>query len=302
MTMATRQTRGGAGSRAGTARRAPSGKRVSTRIRISLATAALLTATAVTAGIELAGATPAAPTLSPQSMAAALTVNGDSVPVREFELFVDQDRAAAFAYFQQHYQDADKAGFWTMPYGGQTPRQYLFKLAVADTVRTTVQQALGRTYGLTPGGGYAAFLLAWKAENGRRLQAVAEHQPVYGPVRYTEANYFTYLFDELTTNLQAALVKAKVITVTSAELHRFYLAHPGDFKGPASGRGLDSGTIGPVAAPTTAPFSQVKAQVQQEYVQQRYDEYITGLTGKASVHIDSGTLAALSVDEAGAKH
>jgi hypothetical protein len=76
----------------------------------------------------------------------------------------------------------------------------------------------------------AGFLLVWKAENARRAQAVTEHQPVYGPVQYTEANYFTYLFAELTTNPQAALVKAKVITVTSAELHRFYLAHPGDFK------------------------------------------------------------------------
>ena len=296
MTMATRQTRGGAGARAGTARRAPSGKRVSARIRTALIAAALLAVTAVTVGIVLARATPASQALSPQSMAVALTVNGDSVPVREFELFVDQDRAAAFAYFQQHYQDADKPGFWTLPYGGQTPRQYLFKLAVADTVRTTIQQALGRTYGLTPGGGYATFLQAWKTENARRLQAAAEHQPVYGPVHYTEANYFTYLFDELTTNLRAALVKAKVITVTSAELHQFYLAHPGDFKKSASGPGLDTGKTGPVAAPSTAPFGQVKAQVQQEYVQQRYDDYITGLTGNASVHVDSATLAALSVD------
>jgi hypothetical protein len=296
MTAATRRTRGGAGTRAGTAHRAPGGKRASTRFRIFLIAAALLTATAVTLGIELARATPPTPALSPQSMTVALTVNGDSVPVREFELFVDQDRAATFGYFKEHYQDADKAGFWTTPYGGQTPRQYLFKLAVADTVRTTVQQALGRTYALMPGGGYAAFLLAWTAENARRLQAVSEHQPIYGPVQYTEANYFTYLFDELTTNLQAALVKAKVITVTSAELHQFYLAHPGDFKESTNGPGLDAGTIGPVAAPSTAPFGQVKAQVQQEYVQQRYDGYITGLAGKASVHVDSATLAALSTD------
>jgi hypothetical protein len=274
---------------------------VSTRIRIALIAAALLAATAVTVGVVLVRATPApqAPSpqaLSPQSMAVALTVNGDSVPVREFELFVHQNRAAALAYFQQHYQAADKPGFWTLSYGGQTPRQYLFKLAVADAVRTTIQQALGRTYGLTPTGGYAAFLLAWKTENARRLQATAEHQPVYGPVQYTEANYFTYLFNELTTNLRAALVKAKVITVTSADLHQFYLAHPGDFKESAGGPGPRAGKTGPVAAPLTAPFDQVKAQVQQKYLQQRYDDYITGLTGIASVHVDSATLAALPVD------
>lgn len=65
MTTATRQTRGGAGARAGTARRAPSGKRVSTRIRIALIAAVLLAATAVTVGIVLVRATPAPQALSP---------------------------------------------------------------------------------------------------------------------------------------------------------------------------------------------------------------------------------------------
>jgi hypothetical protein len=43
-------------------------------------------------------------------------------------------------------------------YGGETPADYLKKLAVSDAVRATVQFNLAHKYGLIPDPGYAAFL------------------------------------------------------------------------------------------------------------------------------------------------
>ena len=112
--------------------------------------------------------------VSPDSMTTVVTVNGQGVPVRELELFLAQDRAATFAYFQQKYNDNDRPGFWTTGYGGQTPQDYLRKAAIADATRATVTLQLGRTSGLLADPGYAAFLQSLNAENAQRRQALRD--------------------------------------------------------------------------------------------------------------------------------
>jgi hypothetical protein len=228
-------------------------------------------------------------------MAVVATVNGQGVPVRELELFLAQERAPTFAYFQQHFGDGDSVGFWTTSHGGQTPRDYLEKLALADVTRATVQQDLELTYGLLADPGYASFLRAWQAENARRALAISRHQVIYGPVQYTEADYFSYVFGQLADSLQTKLVQKGVITVATSALRRYYLAHPAEYQQSANGKGQDTTVIGPVAPPAAAPFGKVKAQVQQDYVQERYNALVTRLAGAASVHVNPSILAAVQV-------
>lgn len=245
-------------------------------------------------GGSVPGAAASVAPVSPQSMTTVVTVDGQGVPVRELELLLAQDRWAAFAYYQQHYGDSDQPGFWTTAYGGGTPADYLKKLAISDAVRATVQFSLAHKYGLIPDPGYAAFLRSLAAENASRAQALSQHQPIYGPEQYTETTYFTYVLSQTGISLQMALVDRGVISVTDRALQRYYNAHQDDYR-QTTGSGTDTGVMGPQPLPGFAPFAQVKGEVTQDYETSSYNALITRLAGAASVHIDTGVLAAIQI-------
>jgi hypothetical protein len=229
--------------------------------------------------------------ISPDSMATAVTVDGQGVPVRELELFLAQDRAATFAYFQQKYNDNDRPGFWTTAYGGQTPQDYLRKAAIADATRATVTLQLGRTSGLLADPGYAAFLQSLNAQNAQRRQALSENQPIYGPAQFTESGYFTYVQTQLGTGITKTLISQGVIHVTDAALEQYYRHHIADYQ---QGGGISPDQVGPNPS-TPQPFAQVKDEVTQAFEQASYNALITRLAGSASVRVDAGVLAAIQV-------
>jgi hypothetical protein len=229
--------------------------------------------------------------ISPQSMTTVVTVDGQGVPVRELELFLVQDRWAAFAYYQQHYGDSDHPGFWTTAYGGETPADYLKKLAVSDAERATVQFNLAHKYGLIADPGYAAFLSSLAAQNASRAQALSQHQPIYGPEQYTETTYFAYVLSQAGISLTTTLVNHGVISVTNSALRQYYNAHRDDYQQ----AGADAAVIGPQPQPSIAPFAQVKGEVTQDYETSSYNALITRLAGAASVRVDAGVLAAIQI-------
>lgn len=220
--------------------------------------------------------------LSPDSMAVVATVNGQAVPVREFELFLGDDRATAYSHFESDGQGIGTASFWTTDFGGTTPARYLDKLALADAVRTSVQQRLAQRYGVTAPASYAAFLAGWQRQNAARAAALARHQVVYGPTRYTEASYFTTVNAQLIPELQSALVRAGAITVTTAALQRYYSGHLAQFSQP--------GQMGPVG------FAALRSVVQEYYVQYRYEQLLGQLVAKASVHVNGTVLSHVPLD------
>ncbi|MCI3278368.1 hypothetical protein [Streptomyces cylindrosporus] len=166
----------------------------------------------LTAGHRDAAAGTPAP-LAPPPTAVVAEINGQDIPVREFTLYLAQERAATFAHFRQAYGVSDGPDFWTTPHGGTTPAAYARKLALADVTRAAVVLGLAQRHGLIADPGYDAFLTSWTAENARRRDAVAAHQVVYGPVQYTEANYLNYVLHDLDARLETKLTRSGDITV-----------------------------------------------------------------------------------------
>jgi hypothetical protein len=227
------------------------------------------------------GAAPsAAPPISPVSMAAVETVNGQALPVREFELFLARDRAETFAYFQQHYGVSDSASFWTTAHGGQTPSDYIKRVALSDATNALVQQALATKYGVVSGFTYAGYLSAWQAQNASRAAAVAAHQAIYGPASYTESDYFTYVSEQMSEQLQTTLTDKGVIKVTDAALASYYTAHKSQFTG---------SSVGPVS------LSQSYSVAKQYYVRAEYTALVAQQTQQAVVHVDHSVLAAITI-------
>jgi hypothetical protein len=230
-------------------------------------------------GRSSAAAAPATPSISPDSMSTVETVDGAALPVREYELFLSQDRAETFAYFQQHDGVGDSATFWTTAHGGQTPTAYIKRVALADATNAVVQQVLATEYGVVSGFTYAGFLQAWQAQNVSRASALAAHQVIYGPTSYSESDYFTYVSDQMSEQLQTTLTGKGVIKVTDAALESYYDSHKSQF----------TGTGGPVS------FAEEKSVVQEYSVQAAYTTLVAQQTKQAAVHVDQSVLAAISI-------
>lgn len=267
-------------------------------IALVLVAGALVAALGLTGRDGSASAASAVPALSPDSMATVETVNGDALPVREYELFLAQDRAETFAYFQQHYGVADSATFWTTAYGGRTPTAHLKQLALADATKALVEQALARRYGVVSGFTYGGFLAAWQEQNASRAAAIAAHQVIYGPTSYSESDYFRYVSEQMSEQLRIVLADKGVINVTDAELESYYNSHksqflPGQSAEQSVGR---SQTAGPSAPSAAGGFAQMKSVVRQYYVQDAYTDLLAGQAQQAVVHVDQRVLAGIAIN------
>jgi hypothetical protein len=240
---------------------------------------------------------PAAAVLSPESMATVETVDGNVLPVREYELFLARDRAETFAYFQQHYGVADSAKFWTTAYGGETPSDHLKHAALADATSALVQQALAVKYGVVAWFNYAGFLTEWQNQNASRAAAVAAHQVIYGPTSYSESDYFTYVSEQMSEQLRAVLPAKGVIKVTDAELEDYYNAHKSQFQpGASAEQSVGSPRVaGPPGPSTVAGFAQLKPVVEQYYVRDAYTALVAQQTQRAAIHGDQSVLAAIAI-------
>ncbi|WP_327667394.1 hypothetical protein OHN37_33345 [Streptomyces sp. NBC_00485] len=242
-----------------------------------IAVAAVLAAGAVTAAVLLPdlrnSRTPAPP--APPVTALVATVDGQEIPVREVALYLAQERAATFTHFRQKFGAVDGPHFWTTPHDGQTPAAYLRERALADVTRITVEMTLAHRQGLVADSGYDAFLHNWQTENARRRKAVAAHQVIYGPVQYTESNYFTYVLSNLAADLRDRLTDTRAITTPDSALRSYFTAHRGDFRHQS--------------------FAAAREEVRQAYVLDRYQAVIGRLTASAHVSVHHAVFDALPV-------
>ncbi|GGN22508.1 hypothetical protein [Streptomyces fuscichromogenes] len=254
-----------------------------------IAAAGVLGALVIAAVALLGGrdsASPAAPApLSPPPTSVVAEIDGRSIPVREFALYLAQERAATFTHFRKEYGAVDGPRFWTTRHSGTTPADYLKQRALSDAKKTTVVLNLAHEYGLLADPSYSGFLRDWTAENQRRSAAVATGQVIYGPKQYTEANYLTYVLHNLAFDLKQKLAKKGVLKVTESALRRYYDTHKNDLR-----QAEETG------APLTTPsYAQARAQVRQMYLDDRYEDLVADAARSAQVHAFSAVLAAVPV-------
>jgi len=223
----------------------------------------------VVAAVVIQGNGSATPS-APASDDVVAKVDGIAIPMREFALYLDQDRSAVVAFLQQRFGAQDGASFWTTRFAGKTASEWLEAAALADVTRTTVQFELASRYKLVLSPSYADFVTAWQTENERRAQAVANHQPIYGPQQYTESNYLSYVVGNLAYALQDKLAADGTFDTSDATLQAYYLKHASDFT---------TNQIGP--APIN--FEPVKLQVRLASLDAQYRALIDRRVASARV-------------------
>ncbi len=148
-------------------------------------------------------------------------VNGEPISSRFFRVELARQTAETYSYFHSKYGVEDSENFWTTPYGGEVPVEVARKKALAAIVRTIVQQKLAKEKGLADDISYAGFLNALKKENRERKEALRQNKVIYGPVEYTEDNYFNYVMSNLIIKLKSKLAE-KELAVSDLQAEGMY--------------------------------------------------------------------------------
>lgn len=122
------------------------------------------------------------------------TVNSTPITRNEFKLFKQKLKSSVFQELQSNQ----------IPLTSDSLKQRILKKAV----EIKIQQLLAQQLGLIQDISYKNFYTEFQIENQRRADAIAKKQVIYGPVQFSEINYFDYHFSELILKIKKELSKS----------------------------------------------------------------------------------------------
>lgn len=152
----------------------------------------------------------------------AMQVNGEPVAKEEFKLFEDGNLANTVNYFNLKYNAEYTEDFWNRSFDGEVPCELLRKNTIEQLVKVKIEQKLLKDYGIVTDITYTNFLENLKKENKRRNKALKSKQVIYGPVNYSEREYYDYLLTTNIIKLKEILVQKGIIKVSVSNLMDFY--------------------------------------------------------------------------------
>lgn len=208
------------------------------------------------------------------------TIDATPVPMRELQIFLNKQRAQTLAVYPNASGGAD-AAFWTTRQGAQTPADHLLNGALKDVARVTVQFKLAVRYEIPAPKDYNSFLQALVNENSRRHEAVAKHQPIYGPIQYAESNYLDYLIGQIAFELKTKMSADGTLSISESSLNAYFTANQDRF------RSSDS-----TAPSLTDP--KTRQQAQDALTESEYEDYVNRLATSNQIAPDTGLTTILN--------
>ena len=149
------------------------------------------------------------------------TVNRMPVTFRELKLCEEKCKANVIQEFKSKYNIPFEAGFWENKSLKPSPADILQKTAFNMAVDLKIQQMLAQKLGMIKDINYKSFHNEWIAENSRRKKAISNHQIIYGPLQFSELNYYDYVLTNLILKLKRTLAKDS-FNITENELKTIY--------------------------------------------------------------------------------
>ncbi|MDF2986809.1 MAG: hypothetical protein K0R50_2319 [Eubacterium sp.] len=156
------------------------------------------------------------------------TVNGEPISIDLFKSKLQSESSNTYDYFYRKYGAKDSENFWTTGYHGEIPIEYARKNALNKCIEILVQQKLAKNKGVVEDISYAAFLKDLEKENTRRREAVDKGEIIYGPVRYSEKDYFDYTFSNMVISLKEQL-RTNEFALTEDEVKKLYYQKKNSF-------------------------------------------------------------------------
>lgn len=202
------------------------------------------------------------------------TVNGDQISVREFKNALINLRTDIFTYFNQKYGAEISNDFWTRTFNGEVPIELVKRKALDNCIKVRIQYALAKREGILQDTSYSSFLRSLDEENNRRKAAIEKKQVIYGPVQYSESNYFAYTLSNLTSKLINKLDE-KELKAEESELKLFYEKNKERY---------------------TQPYSEVKDNVKLMHANAKFEELLIKLAKEAKIEINKPIYEWVKVD------
>ncbi|MEK4353339.1 peptidylprolyl isomerase [Paenibacillus sp. FSL R5-0475] len=150
------------------------------------------------------------------------TMNGEPIQIPEFMLILNNNYVAkTYNYFSNNYGVKNYKDFWTTVYGNEKPIDYAKNLALKELIRIKSEQILMKEYGVANDISYGSFLNELEQENKRRKIAVDNNQVIYGPIEYSEYQYFSHVFANHVVELKKKLEK-ETFNINESDLRALY--------------------------------------------------------------------------------
>lgn len=156
-------------------------------------------------------------------------INGDAVSVDFFKVQLMNEAANSFQYFHDKYGAMDSENFWTNSLGKEVPIEYAKQKTMGNIAAIMVQLQLAKENGLLTDTSYEAFIGSLKEENKRRKESIETGKVIYGPIQYSENEYFNYLLSNLIIKLKEKLQETEFL-LPEEKLKQMYKKDKGNFK------------------------------------------------------------------------
>jgi hypothetical protein len=139
----------------------------------------------------------------------------------EFNWFMQQERGGVLSQFVKDCGIEQGPRFWDSDCNGVTPRAAILKRTVDRLVSDKTEQKLFCELGLLASASYQDFIANLAAINRQREQAVMAHRVVYGPVRYTQQQYYGHWMANLRLRAKEKLGESR-FDCNEPKLKAFY--------------------------------------------------------------------------------
>lgn len=228
-----------------------------------------------------------------------LFVNRQPVSAEEFVWFMRQERAGVFQFVKAKFNLDYGTNFWDRKLSGGTPRALLRQRTVERIAREKVQQLLFRELGLVEDIGYASFVKNLERLNRERESAARQGQVIYGPVRYTQLQYYAHWMAGLRLRATEQLAQGRW-DVSDGQVRDFYERNKEQFRGAEAAstptRETDSETNAtptPRASQPILSFEETKPRARSLYLDHLYDQLVSDRVKQADVRLNQATVDAL---------
>jgi len=219
--------------------------------------------------------------LNPET--SVLLINGDVVQFGEFLLIAKQKRNNILTLFKNQIYDENTfkvEEFWNSNFNGVTPFEKLKQETEKQIIRVKTEQELAEKHKIINKFSYSEFTITLKQENKRRLDALKNKKPIYGPVQYPEKFYYGYLYNNMVIQLKDILGK-EVFTFTEIEYKDFYERHKDLLFRNSAKKGSLMTEI--IILPGYKTLDEVKKQIRQGLIDEEYEKLIVAKTLSAEV-------------------
>lgn len=156
-------------------------------------------------------------------------INEEPICLDEFMFYFDNNKVKIYNEINSNGEYDDVEDFWSEKIDGQTALEKAKQLTLDEVSKIKLIQILAKENNLIDEIDYKSFEKALKDENKRRKKAKENNEVIYGPIEYTEKQYYQYLIENLIIGLKRK-IELKEVDLSDGNVNNYYNENLDDYK------------------------------------------------------------------------